>query len=113
MGLSDKDFKLKESPEHAIWLEQNIEPRFWSKFKSLVAEWQEFQKKLACGIIKMVSVQKELKQEKKRDQGTVQKCGIASAPYVARELGWLIVTSKCRQRSISTISLSQCYFVEK
>ncbi len=53
MGLSDPDFEfLRESPEHAIWLERNIEPRFWSKFKSLEAEWQEFQHKVACGIIR-------------------------------------------------------------
>jgi hypothetical protein len=39
MELSDPDFEfLRDNPEHAIWLERNIEPRFWSKFKSLEAE---------------------------------------------------------------------------
>jgi hypothetical protein len=48
MGLSDKDFEfLRESPEHAIWLERNIEPRFWLKLKSLEAESLEFQDKVA------------------------------------------------------------------
>ncbi|KAI1503842.1 hypothetical protein F5X99DRAFT_406522 [Biscogniauxia marginata] len=48
MKLSDEDFAfLRESPEHAIWLERNIEARFWSKYKSLEAEWQESERQVA------------------------------------------------------------------
>ena len=66
MGLSDKDFKfLREYPEHAIWLERNIESRFWSKLKSLEVESQEFQDKVARGIIRLVRQQP--KQEKKEE----------------------------------------------
>ena len=66
MGLSHRDFEfLRENPEHAIWLEHNIEPRFWLKLKSLEAESLEFQDKVARGIIKLV--RKQPKQEKKEE----------------------------------------------
>jgi hypothetical protein len=66
MGLSHKDFEfLREHPEHAIWLERNIEPRLWSKLKSLEAESQEFQDKVARGIIRLI--RKQPKEEKKEE----------------------------------------------
>jgi len=61
-----QDFEfLKENPEHRIWLEHNIEPRFWSKFKSLEAEWQRVRTRLAR-IIKRDPVENQPEQEKTR-----------------------------------------------
>ncbi|KAH8586956.1 hypothetical protein B0O99DRAFT_602060 [Bisporella sp. PMI_857] len=97
MGLSDMDFNfLKESPEHALWLERNIEPRFWSKLKVLEAEWQEFQEKLALGIIRRIPVQRELgleqgKEEKSRDCTEMWDCSLLQSPLSRKEcIAWQI-----------------------
>ena len=38
MSPSDTDFELiKNNPEAAKWLKDNIEPRFWLKFESLAS----------------------------------------------------------------------------
>jgi hypothetical protein len=72
---------LKENPEHRIWLEHNVEPRFWSKFKSLEAEWQRVLTRLAR-MIKRDPVESQPEQEKQEEATSDHpKYGIVSDPY--------------------------------
>ncbi|KAI1124635.1 hypothetical protein F5Y10DRAFT_24338 [Nemania abortiva] len=77
MRPSDSDFTfLREHPEHATWLERNMEPRFWTKLKSLEIERLEFQDKVARGIIRIIKNPPKQEKEKKPKEFTGECTGM-------------------------------------
>ncbi|DAA73511.1 TPA_exp: Uncharacterized protein A8136_4692 [Trichophyton benhamiae CBS 112371] len=53
MGLTKKELKyLRERPEDAKWLQDNLEPRFWSEIERLTQDMDERERLVAAGILK-------------------------------------------------------------